>query len=172
MHVSEPKVRARNIIVRPAISSDVSNREHTPPASPEVSMLIPAWLWETIQQQENQESREKTREPATPPPCPEAWTVTPSPGPSTHNTHDAGSAQATDPTNDWHDTCRTRFTCDSCGRRDSSHTCDTSVTCDARDACNTISPIPAIPEVPASPVMPAAPVTPATPGIPASPMTP
>ena len=139
MHVSEPKVRARNIIVRPAISSDVSNREHTPPASPEVSMLIPAWLWETIQQQENQESREKTREPATPQPCPEARTVTPRPAPTTCNTHDDSSALATDHAGDLHDTCGTRLTCDICGRRDSSHTRDTSVTRGTRDACDTIS---------------------------------
>ena len=91
MHVSEPKVRARNIIVWPAISSNVSSRERTPPVSPEVSMFIPAWLWETIQQQENQESTEKTREPATPLPCPEARTITPSPAPSTCNTRDASS---------------------------------------------------------------------------------
>ena len=45
MHVNEPKVRARNIIVWPAISSNVSSRERTPPVSPEVSMFIPAWLW-------------------------------------------------------------------------------------------------------------------------------
>ena len=71
-----PKVSVRTIIVRPAVSSDLSSQEHTPPASPEESMLIPNWLWETIQQ-ENQESTEKTREPATPPPSPEARTVTP-----------------------------------------------------------------------------------------------
>ena len=64
MHV--PKVRVRTIIVRPAVSSGLSSQEHMPPATPEESMLIPDWLWETIQQQENQESTEKTREPATP----------------------------------------------------------------------------------------------------------
>lgn len=56
---NEPKVGARTIIVRPAISSDLSSQEHMPPASPEVSMLIPDWLWDTIQQQENQESRRR-----------------------------------------------------------------------------------------------------------------
>ena len=43
-HVNEPKVRARTITVRPAISSNLSSQEHTPPASPEESMLIPDWL--------------------------------------------------------------------------------------------------------------------------------
>lgn len=56
---NEPKVAARTIIVTPAISSDLSSQEHTLPASPEVSMLIPDWLWDTIQQQENQESRRR-----------------------------------------------------------------------------------------------------------------
>ena len=64
--MNEPKVRACTITVRPAVSSDLSSHEPKPTPSPEISMLISAWLWETIQQQENQESREKTREPATP----------------------------------------------------------------------------------------------------------
>ena len=89
--MNEPKVRARTITVRPAVSSDLSSQEHKPTPSPEMSMLIPAWLWETIQQQENQESTEKTREPATPLPCPEARTINPSPAPSTCNTRDASS---------------------------------------------------------------------------------
>ena len=41
MHVNEPYKGARTIIVRPAVSSDLSIQEHTPPASPELSMLIP-----------------------------------------------------------------------------------------------------------------------------------
>ena len=49
MPMNEPKVRARTITVRPAISSNLSSQEHTPPASPEESMLIPAWLWENIE---------------------------------------------------------------------------------------------------------------------------
>ena len=89
--MNEPKVRARTITVRLAVSSNLSSQEHKPTPSPEMSMLIPAWLWETIQQQENQESTEKTREPATPLPCPEARTITPSPAPSTCNTRDASS---------------------------------------------------------------------------------
>ncbi|XP_043735289.1 serine/threonine-protein kinase MARK2-like [Cervus elaphus] len=131
-----PKVRARTIFVRPAVSSDLSSQEHTPPANPEVSTLIPDWLWETMEQ-ENQESREKTREPATPSPCPEARTVTPSSAPSTRNTRDGRSAPATDRAGDRHDTCGTRLTCDACGGRDSSHTRDTSFTRDTRDACDT-----------------------------------
>ena len=89
--MNEPKVRTRTITVRLGVSSNLSSQEHKPTPSPEMSMLIPAWLWETIQQQENQESTEKTREPATPLPCPEARTVTPSPAPSTCNTRDASS---------------------------------------------------------------------------------
>ena len=80
MHMNEPKVRACTITVGPAVTSDLSSQEHRPPDSPEESMLVPAWLWETIQHQENQESREKPREPATPQPCPGendsgAWTA-------------------------------------------------------------------------------------------------
>ena len=101
-------------------------------------MLIPYCLWGTIQQQENHESvKEKTREPATPPPCPEGRTVTPQHSPSTPNTRDDSSARATDQAGDHHDTCGTRLTCDTCGRRDSSHARDTSVTRDTRDACDT-----------------------------------
>ena len=137
--MNEPKLRVRTIIVRPAVSSDLSSQEHMPPTSPEISMFIPTWLWETIQQQENQESREKTREPATPQPCPEARTVTPRPAPTTCNTHDDSSALATDHAGDLHDTCGTRLTCDICGRRDSSHTRDTSVTRGTRDTRDTIS---------------------------------
>ena len=70
--MNEPKMRVRTIKVRPAVSSDLTSQEHMPPASPEESILIPAWLWETTGQQENQDSREKTREPATPPPCPKS----------------------------------------------------------------------------------------------------
>ena len=92
MHVNEPYKGARTIIVRPAVSSDLSSQEHMPPATPEESVLIPDWLWETIQQQENQKSSEKTREPAMPRPCPEARTVTPSLAPSSRNTRDASSA--------------------------------------------------------------------------------
>ena len=137
--MNEPKMRVRTIKVRPAISSDLTSQEHMPPASPEESILIPAWLWETTEQQENQESREKTREPATPPPCPEARTVSPSPAPSTRNTHGESSARAADHAGDRHATCGTRLPCRTCGRRDSNHTCDTSLTSDARGACHTIS---------------------------------
>ena len=126
MHV--PKVRVRTIIVRPAVSSGLSSQEHMPPATPEESMLIPDWLWETIQQ-ENQESMEKTREPATPPPCPETRTVTCSP--AAVNARNDSSALTTDHTGDRHHTRGTRLTCDTCSRRDSSHTWDTSLTYDA-----------------------------------------
>ena len=44
VHVNGPKVRARTIIVRPAISSDLSSQTHTPPTSPDESMLITKWL--------------------------------------------------------------------------------------------------------------------------------
>ena len=44
-----PKVRVRTIIVRPAVSSDLSSQEHKTTSSPEESMLIPAWLWENIE---------------------------------------------------------------------------------------------------------------------------
>ena len=137
--VNEPKVRAHTITVRPAMTSNLSSQEHKPTPSPEMSMLIPAWLWETIQQQEKQESREKTREPATPQPCPEARTVTPSPAPTTCNTRDDSSPWATNHAGDLHDTCGTRLTCDTCSRRDSSHTRDTSVTRGTRDTRDTIS---------------------------------
>ena len=99
-------------------------------------MLIPNWLSRTMEQ-ENQESREETGEPATPPPCPEGRTVTPQFSPSTPNTRDDSSARATDQAGDRHDTCGTRLTCDTCGRRDGSHARDTSVTRDTRDACDT-----------------------------------
>ena len=115
MHMNEPKVRACTITVGPAVTSDLSSQEHRPPDSPEESMLVPAWLWETIQHQENQESREKNREPATPQTCPEVRTVTPSPGPSTRNARDASSARAADHAGDRHATCGTRRTCDICG---------------------------------------------------------
>ncbi|XP_061012356.1 serine/threonine-protein kinase MARK2-like [Dama dama] len=134
-----PKVRARTIFVRPAVSLDLSSEEHTPPASPEVSTLIPGWLWEATEQ-ENQESREKTREPATPSPCPEARTITPSSAPSTRSTREERSAPATDRAGDRHDTCGARLACDACGGRDSSHTRDTSFTRDTRDACGTSLP--------------------------------
>ena len=127
--MNEPKVRARTIIVRPAVTSNLSSQEHKPTPSPEISMLISAWLWETIQQQENQESREKTREPATPPPCPETRTVTCSP--AAVNARNDSSALTTDHTGDRHHTRGTRLTCDTCSRRDSSHTWDTSLTYDA-----------------------------------------
>ncbi|XP_040091486.1 serine/threonine-protein kinase MARK2-like [Oryx dammah] len=137
--MNEPKMRVRTIKVRQAVCSDLTSQHHTPPASPEESILLPAWLWETTEQQENQESREKTRQPATPPPCPEARTVTPSPGPSTCNTHGESSAGAAHHAGDRHATRGTRLPCRTCGRRDSSHTRDTGLTRDARGACHTIS---------------------------------
>ena len=137
--MNEPKMRVRTIKVRPAVSSDLTSQEHMPPASPEESILIPAWLWETTEQQENQESREKTREPATPPPCPEARTITPSPGPSTRNTHVESSAPAANHAGDRHATCGTRLTCGTCKGLESSNTRDTSLTHAARDTCHTIS---------------------------------
>uniref|UniRef100_A0AC11BFU3 Uncharacterized protein n=1 Tax=Ovis aries TaxID=9940 RepID=A0AC11BFU3_SHEEP len=137
--MNEPKMRVHTIKVRPAVSSDLTSQEHTPPASPEESILIPAWLWETTEQQENQESREKTREPATPPPCPEARTITPTPGPSTHNTHGESSARATDHAGDPHATWGTRLTWGNFSRLESSNTRDTSLTHAARDTCHTIS---------------------------------
>ncbi|KAI4539859.1 hypothetical protein MG293_010254 [Ovis ammon polii] len=137
--MNEPKMRVCTIKVRPAVSSDLSSQEHTPPASPEESILIPAWLWETTEQQENWESREKTREPATPPPCPEARTITPSPGPSTRNTHVESSTPAANHAGDRHATCGTRLTCGTCSRLESSNTRDTSLTHAARDTCHTIS---------------------------------
>lgn len=141
---NEPKVGGgRTIIVRPAVASKLSSQEHAPPTSLEVSEFIPGWLWDTIQQEENQESREKTREPATPPPCPEARTVTPSSAPSTRDTRDDSSARATDHAGDRHDTCGARLTCETCDRPDSSHACDscdtsgTGFTCDACSARDT-----------------------------------
>ncbi|KAI4581852.1 hypothetical protein MJG53_009377 [Ovis ammon polii x Ovis aries] len=88
MHVNEPKVRARTIIVSLAVTSDLSSQEHMPPPSPEVSILISEWLWETFSSQKPGVKGEDL-EPATPRPYPEARTVTPSPAPSTHNTRDA-----------------------------------------------------------------------------------
>ena len=90
MQLNEPKVRARTIIVSLAVTSDLISQEHTPPASPEVSILISEWLWETFSSQKPGVKGEDL-EPATPRPCPEARTVTPSPVPSTHNTQDASS---------------------------------------------------------------------------------
>ncbi|XFF84465.1 hypothetical protein AB1E18_010684 [Capra hircus] len=130
-------VRACTITVGPAVTSDLSSQEHRPPDSPEESMLVPAWLWETIQHQENQESREKPREPTTPQPCPEARTVTPSPAPSTRNTRGDSGALATDHAGDRHATCGTRLTCGTCGRSDSCHTRDTSFICEAWGAQDT-----------------------------------
>ncbi|XDB57235.1 hypothetical protein ABFV05_010851 [Capra hircus] len=137
--MNEPKMRVRTIKVRPAVSSDLTSQEHMPPASPEESILIPAWLWETTEQQENQESREKTREPATPPPCPGPRTVSPSPAPSTRNTHGESSARAADHAGDPHATWGAKLTCSNCSRLESSNTRDTSLTHAARDTCHTIS---------------------------------
>ena len=129
--MNEPKVRARTIIVRPAVTSNLSSQEHKPTPSPEISMLISAWLWETIQQQENQESREKTREPATPPPCPETRTVTCSP--AAVNARNDSSALTTDHTGDRHHTRGTRLTWDPSLTYDALSTQDTTGACSIDD---------------------------------------
>ena len=170
--MNEPKVRARTITVSLAVSSDLSSQEHTSTPSPDMIMYSRLALGD-YSAAGKQESRKKTREPAMPLPCPEARTVTPSSAPPAVTP--AMPAARELPMMRVTTTTRAGpgLTCDTCGRRDSSHTRDTSVPVTPEMPATPSAPATAaIPEVPASPVTPAEPVTPATPGIPASPMTP